>query len=150
MSRGKGSVRFGLWLAVAAAVAYPLLLLFVVAWASSPLNGNSTWGIAAEHGELVAEQWSQFLAAVLAAAPLAIASRYAPRKVASIAILISSLATALPYVVQPTHQFSSNDGWLANFTWQVAAVGVALGPLLLAALIQVLLRVRRAVEQNVA
>jgi hypothetical protein len=95
-------------LVIVAALAYPILLLFVLAPASSPLNINPSWGLAAEHGELGAEQRSQFLEAVIAASPLAVAFRFTPRKVGYLAVHLSSLPTALLYAVQPTHQFSSN------------------------------------------
>lgn len=119
-------------IAVVCAVSYPFLLLFVFGRSSSPLNPESSWGLAAEHGELQLEHWSHFAAAIFAACPLAAASKFFLAKVPRLLLFTSVLSAALPYAVQPSHQFQSNDSWLANYTWQLGAVEVAIAPLVLA------------------
>lgn len=119
-------------IAVVCAVSYPFLLLFVLGRTFSPLNPDSSWGLAAEHGELQPEHWSHFAVAIYAACPLAVASMFFPVKVARLLLLTSALSAALPYAVQQSHQFQSNDSWLANYTWQLGAIEVAMAPLVLA------------------
>jgi len=132
------------------ALSYPVLLFLVLGTAFSPLNPASSWGLAAEHGELELEHWSHFMIAVLAAFPLVVASRFVPSKVVQFLVLSSSLATALPYATQPTHRFEANDGWLANYTWQLGALEVALAPLLLAATIGAIAGLRGRERQSAA
>lgn len=117
--------------AAACAAGYPVLLLFVLGWSFSPFNPVTSWGLAAEHGELRMEHWSLFTTAILAALPLAVASRFVVARRARL-LLASALAAALPYAVQPVHPFPSNDSWISNCTWQLGALEVALVPLLLA------------------
>ncbi len=135
-------------IAVVCAVGYPFLLLLVIGKSFSPLNPDSSWALAAEHGELQFEHLSHFLVASFAAMPLAIASRFAVAKVARFLLPASALSTALPYAVQQSHQFRSSDSWLSNYTWQIAALEVAMAPLLLAGVIAGIVWLWRRVQQK--
>ena len=117
------------------AVGYPLLMFFVLGSSFSPLNPESSWGLAAEHGELAIEHWSHILVAIVAALPLAIASNFTTARVAYLLLLAAALSAALPYAVQQSHPFDSNDSWLSNYTWQLGALEVVLTPLILAGMI---------------
>lgn len=117
---------------VVGGLTYPFLLLVVFGKSFSPFNPESSWGLAAEHGELQLEHLSHFIAAISAALPLAIACNFATPRVARAVLLTSSLSAALPYLAQRAHPFEANDSWLSSYTWQVAAVEVAVAPLLLA------------------
>jgi hypothetical protein len=117
--------------ALACAAGYPLLLP-VLGWSSSPFNPLPCWGLAAEHGALGIEHLSLVAAAAPAALPLALASRFAATRLARPLLLASALSAALPYAVQPSHPFASNDSWLANWTWPLGALEVALAPPLVA------------------
>ncbi len=117
--------------ALACAAGYPLLLT-VLGWSSSPFNPLPCWGLAAEHGALGIEHLSLVAAAALAALPSALASRFAAARLARPLLLASALSAALPYALQRPHPFASNDSWLANWTWQLGALEVALAPPLMA------------------
>jgi hypothetical protein len=130
-------------LAVAGAASYPVLLLFVMGKSFSPFTSESSWGLAAEHSELELEHWSHFIVAIIAAAPIGISSKFALHRGSFFMLLASSVLSALPYAAQLTHIFSANDSWLANYTWQVAAIEVALAPLLVAATIGTLSWLKR-------
>jgi hypothetical protein len=125
----------GTALAVLGALSYPMLLLFVLGSSFSPFNADASWGLAAEHGELELElqHWSHVVVAISSALPLATALKLAAHKFSLPLLLASSGFAALPYAAQSTHSFAANDGWLANYTWQLAAVEVVLAPLLVVA-----------------
>lgn len=122
--------------AAVGAVTYPALLFLVLGTSFSPFATESSWGLAAEHGELELEHLSHFIVAIIGAVPLAISFTVTVGRFAFPVVLASSIFSALPYAAQPTHAFAANDGWLANYTWQVAAAEAALAPLLAIAAIR--------------
>lgn len=120
-------------IAILGAMSYPALLLFVLGVEFSPYSTATVWGLAAEHSELELEHCGHFMVALGSALPLAFTSKLPPQSVTLTLVLVAALTGALPYAMQPTHGFLANDGWLANYTWQVAAVEAALAPVLLVA-----------------
>ena len=130
------AIRTGL--AILGAISYPSLLLLVLGASFSPFNPISTWGLSAEHGELDLDHWSHFIGAIVAAFPYVISLRLHTCTVARSVLLASPVIAALPYAVQPTHSFAASDSWLANYTWQVAAVEVLLAPVFVTAIVATL------------
>lgn len=117
-----------IFIASLSAIYFPIVLLFFWGSRFSPFNAQASWGLAAEHGELELEHITHFIIVFIAAIPVIVALKFIRLRIVRLVALSSIFLTAIIYAVQPTHIFLANDGWLANYTWQIAALEILTAP----------------------
>ena len=117
-----------IFIASLSATYFPILLLVFLGAPFSPFNSQASWGLAAEHSELGLEHISHFIIVFVAAIPVIVSLKFIRLRIFRLVALSSIFLTAIIYAIQPTHSFLANDGWLANYTWQIAALEILIAP----------------------